>query len=197
MPEKQTCDGSVCVIIDGDYLAYALHTLKLDVRYDFKALKAWLLNQRPSGCVTYYCGEIRNDRPQRLAFYDVLRRSGMRVCPVFHRGSRESSAVHDEILRRKIVAKMTWDMCECTQRGCRTLVLVSGAPGLATAVGEMRRKGVIIELVFFRELCYLDLLSRANYFRNLRTHGLSLQQGTDNRVDASSQRLSNPKRKVV
>lgn len=172
-PKSLECQ-STCVMIDGDHLFSAFIQLKLTQRYDFKALKAWLLNQRP-GCVHFYCGEVRDDRPHRQAFYNVLRRAAIRVVPVFHKGSHSASAVFDEVLRQKIIAKMVGDIRECTQRGCNTLILVSGSPGFGPVVSEVTKRGVDIELVFFREACSTELLSRASRFRNLRIHGLDLK----------------------
>ncbi len=164
--------SEVCVLIDGDYLFHASCNMGLDIRYDFKALKPWLLNQRPAKCVRFYCGEVRDDRRKRMSFYNVLRRSGIEVITVSHRGSREARAVFDEIVRRRLVAQMTWDMCEYTRQG-DTLVLVSGAPGFGSVISAVQARGVAIEVVFFHEACCKDLLSRVNRFRNLRVHGLS------------------------
>ena len=185
---------SVCVIIDGDQLFRAVMDLGLWVRYDFKALKEWLVNQRDLKCCKFYCGEVREDRPHRKRFYDVLHRCGIEVVKVFHKGSRSAEAVFDEVLRRKIVAKIAWDVCECTTGNCERLVFVTNGPGMTPIIEGAKRRGVSVELVFFRAACSEDVISRVDQFRELRIDGLSLGSKS---VRSSAKGLQKVERRVV
>lgn len=154
----------LCIFIDGDFLLHAVRKQGVHVRYDFKALKNWLSNQRVVGHIRFYCREF-GDGARRAAFYDVLRRAGIEVVPV---------CSNSDFFRQRLVAKMAWDLCEQTQ-GCTTLILVT-AGGFSSLLPNIRHRGMQLEVVSLPGVCSEELQRGADRFRILRLNGLNMRR---------------------
>lgn len=152
----------VCVFIDNSSLLEAMKRSRSNVRYDFKRLKDWLLKQRIGEQARFYCGGGNN----RSRFYNVLRHAGFEVVPV-------------KTPRRSL--EIVFDLCNCCDGVCGTIILVSGRAELSKVVLLLTSKGTEVELVFFEDFCSQDLLATATTFRNLRVDGLELQRGSRKR----------------
>jgi len=174
----------VIVLIDNNSLFQAINRLGETKRLDYKKLKDWLIQQRTSVGVRFYCGEVRTDWDRRRQFYQVLQRAGFEVIKIFQSKSREGNAAFDTSNCERIDCEIAFDMCDNLE-ACDRVILVSGSKGLSRVVAKVQDKGVAVEVVFFEGQCSPDLLRGATCFRNLCMDRLGLDYTKRSKRDHS------------